>query len=80
MKLPNKHGEMIDEEIQGRREEGDNLYMVFWERTCNSGIRLYWAKDAKQAMQLLGYSEECVLFTIVKIDLRDMPVQYGYRD
>jgi len=75
-----KNGEVVEDRIYGENTPDNKLFMVWWERTANSGYFLVYAKDEKGATEEIGYSPKFVLFTVVEISRLSLPVQYGVRN
>lgn len=69
--------EVTQQKIINTQEENDSLYMVIWQRIANSGIILLFAQDENDALEIVGYSPDFVKQTVVKIDIKNMPVVCG---
>lgn len=69
--------EVIDNKIFGGPTADNNLYMVCWERSANSGFIYVWADSEQDAFKRVGFSPKYVKHTIVKIDINSLPVVVG---
>lgn len=69
--------QVTQDTILGKQEAAENLYMLVWQRTANSGIIYIWANNEEDALIQVGFNPKFVKHTVAKIDQHEMPVEAG---
>ncbi len=56
---------------------GDKLFIIFWQRLANSGMRIGWGQDEADVVSKWGYNLDFVKHIVVEINPASMPVEVG---
>lgn len=69
---------VVEDKIYGEDKEGNNLYLILWERIANNGLIYCYAATEEDAYNNYGYRpNRKVRHTIIKLDRKNMPVTDG---